>query len=361
MDKMFYNIEEVANMLGKTQADVNQMRMSGQIYAMRDGGEWKFKAEEVQRILNPPKENDYYNDDDEEDALAAPEGSEPGKDEGTVIGKNQTAASDSSSSLGLASDTDSDTGASSLDINATLDSDGASNIASDSVLDLGEGDLVLGESDALSDVHSDVTLNDESSGINLYKPEGDSGISLDDNSMEDANLGSGSLNVNLDELVLDDEGLSIIEDGSGLANDGGEFTLTPDQDDTEDASESGSQVIALNESGSEDLGNPLLGEGPEALDPGVGLPDLNTGGQDVGLDGGTAPMYATPEMIAAMSEEGLQEKPYSIWVVLSLIVCLIMLTLTLMMTVDLIRSMWSWNKPFELNSQLMEWILNMFN
>lgn len=359
MDKMFYNIEEVANMLGKTQAEVNQMRMSGQIYAMRDGGEWKFKAEEVQRVLNPPKENDYYNDDDEEDALAGSEDSGSGKDEGTVIGRNQKAASDSSSSLGLASDTDSDTGASSLDINATLDSDGASNIASDSVLDLGEDDLVLGESDALSDVHSDVTLNDESSGINLYKPEGDSGISLDDHSMEDANLGSGSLNVNLDELVLDDEGLSIIEDGSGLANDGGEFTLTPDQDDVEDASESGSQVIAL-EPGSEDLGNPLLGEGPEALDPGEGFPGLNVGEQGSGLNE-TAPMYATPEMIAAMSEEGLQEKPYSIWVVLSLIVCLIMLTLTLMMTVDLIRSMWSWNKPFELNSQLMEWILNMFN
>ena len=359
MDKMFYSIEEVANMLGKTQADVNQMRMSGQIFAMRDGGEWKFKAEEVQRVMNPPKESSYY--DEDEDALIPPDDSSvAGQGDGTVIGKNKNGASGSSSSLGLAMEADNEPGASSLDINATLDSDGASDIASDSVLDLGEDDLVLGESDALSDLHSDVTLNDESSGINLYKPEGYSGLSLDDNSMEDASLGSGSLNVNLDELVLDDEGLSIIEDGSGLATDGGDFTLTPNQEDTEDESESGSQVIALTESDSEDLGDPLMGEGPEALSDGFGIPsDQGFGNpQDPNSN---VPVYATKEMLAAMSEEGLQEKPYSIWVILSLIVCLIMLTLTLMMTVDLVRSMWSWNKPFELNSQLMESILNMFN
>ena len=337
MENRLYTIDEVAQLMGKTPAEINEMRMQGKIYGMRDGNTWKFKGPDVEKLLHPVEEPAY----DEDYALAG------------------------DSSLSLDED-----GASSPDINSTLDSDSPSSISNETsnVLDIGEDDLVLGE----SDVMSDVTLNGESSGINLYKPEGDSGISLDDNELSgvlDAGsvaMNSDSLNVNLDDLVLDDDSLSIIEDGSSASvpEEGNEFTLTTTPDDVEDESETGSQVIALSENSS-DFSDPLMSSGPGALDgaqdgANMGL-DSSVQAGEPGLYGGVLPPDVTPELIEVAREVGKKDKPYTILNVISLFLCIVLLTMTLIMSIDLVRNMWSWQGTYQINSTLMDWLLSFFN
>ena len=338
MENRLYSIDEVAQLMGKTPAEINDMRMQGKIYGMRDGSSWKFKGADVEKLLHPVAEQAY----DEDYALAG----------------------DSGLSL------DEDANASSLDINSTLDSDSPSSISQDAanVLDIGEDDLVLGE----SDVMSDVTLNGESSGINLYKPEGDSGISLDDNELSgslDAGsvaMHSDSLNVNLDDLVLDDDSLSIIEGNSSasLPEEGNEFTLTTTPDDVEDESETGSQVIALSENSS-DFSDPLMGVGPGAIEgaaDGVDMGiDPSVAAGEPGLYGGVLPPDVTPELIEVAREIGMKDKPYSVLNIISLFLCIAMLTMTLIMSVDLVRNMWSWQGTYQINSNLMDWLLSYFN
>ncbi len=364
MENRLYTIDEVAQLLGKTPSEVNELRTQGKIYGLRDGGTWKFKGPDVEKLVNPPKEEAY----DEDFALVAGESSleldavDSPDEGGTVIG-----GADKSVNLDLTNGSSLDLSPSALDINSTLDNDTTAHSLQEesSVLDIGEADLVLGE----SDIMSDVTLNGESSGINLYKPEGDSGISLDGDGLNNgsAALDADSLNVNLDDLVLDDnDSLSIIDDGSSMMEDAvtggeGDFTLTTTPDDTEDESETGSQVIALSESSS-DISDPLMGVGPGAIDNHDGL---DMGLNDGGASGGTIynevlPPGVTPELIAAAQEIGLKEKPYSIWNILSLLLCVILLVMTMIMTVDLVRNMWSWNQPYTINSNLMDWLLSYF-
>ncbi len=339
MENRLYSIDEVAQLMGKTPAEINEMRMQGKIYGMRSGSSWKFKGQDVEKLLHPIEEPSY----DEDYALAG--------DSGLSLDES---ASDVMN-------------ASSLDINSTLDSDSPSGVQEANVLDLGEDDLVLGE----SDVMSDVTLNGESSGINLYKPEGDSGLSLDDSELSGNNLDSAgsvamnsdSLNVNLDDLVLDDDSLSIIDDGknSTIPEEGEEFTLTTTPDDTEDESETGSQVIALSENSS-DFSDPLMSVGPGAIEnnDNIGI-DTTPAAGEPGLYGGVLPPDVTPELIEAAREIGMKDKPYTVLNIISLFLCIVMLTMTLIMSVDLVRNMWSWNQPFTINSQLMDWLLSYFN
>ena len=341
MENRLYSIDEVAQLMGKTPAEINEMRMQGKIYGMRDGSSWKFKGPDVEKLLHPVQEQAY----DEDYALAG----------------------DSGLSLDSASESSDVMNGSSLDINSTLDSSSGSQDAGN-VLDIGEDDLVLGE----SDVMSDVTLNGESSGINLYKPEGDSGISLDDHELSGAldagsvAMNSDSLNVNLDDLVLDDDSLSIIEGASSasLPEEGNEFTLTTTPDDVEDESETGSQVIALSENSS-DFSDPLMGVGPgaiegaaEGVDMGI---DSSVPAGEPGLYGGVLPPDVTPELIEVAREVGKKDKPYTILNVIGLFLCVVMLTMTLIMSVDLIRNMWSWQGTYQINSNLMDWLLSYFN
>jgi hypothetical protein len=51
MARKLYELEEAAEMLGITAEQLNTMRDRREVYAVRDGGAWKFKAEEVERLL----------------------------------------------------------------------------------------------------------------------------------------------------------------------------------------------------------------------------------------------------------------------------------------------------------------------
>ena len=51
MAQKFYTSEETAQKLGATLEQLNEMRDRRQIYAVRDGAAWKYKAEEVDRLI----------------------------------------------------------------------------------------------------------------------------------------------------------------------------------------------------------------------------------------------------------------------------------------------------------------------
>ncbi len=48
MARKFYEMEEAAQLLGITAEQLNEMRDRREVYAVRDGGTWKFKVEEIE-------------------------------------------------------------------------------------------------------------------------------------------------------------------------------------------------------------------------------------------------------------------------------------------------------------------------
>ena len=50
MARKFVTIEEAAESLGVSVDEINEMRERGEIHAYRDGGSWKFREDEVERV-----------------------------------------------------------------------------------------------------------------------------------------------------------------------------------------------------------------------------------------------------------------------------------------------------------------------
>ncbi|MGE0605996.1 MAG: helix-turn-helix domain-containing protein [Pirellulales bacterium] len=246
-----------------------------------------------------------------------------------------------------------------------------SGIKSGSGIELGSGafdddDLVLG---SLSG--SDVTLNPSESGISLADPS-DSGLSLE----EPLELGSESGNLN--ELAPEDT-----------------FELTPTADAGDDDS-SGSQVIALDSEAEFDEnaatmlgpdqgagmqqapGFDAFGGGMEAMPdfaaaggmPGMSSPGMMGGqGMAPGMAPGMMPPGMAPGMAGmapgmmpgGMAGPAVVSAPYSIWNVMSLFGCMLILTLTGIMMFDLIAHIWSWDSGYSsLGSGLMDSIAGLF-
>ena len=139
-----------------------------------------------------------------------------------------------------------------------------------------------------------------------------------------------------------------------------DFTLSTLEEE-EDDSDSGSQVIAIED---EETGSGFGGSGsmPPMLDgedfggdagiaAGGGLGDFDAGGLDAGP-------VAQPQAAASV-DYSLPEAPYSIWNILSLSFCVLFMALAAMMSYDLLRNMWSWDKPYALNSSLIDMICGM--
>jgi excisionase family DNA binding protein len=205
-------------------------------------------------------------------------------------------------------------------------------------LDDDDDDQVLGEG-------SDVTLSGESSGINIISPS-DSGLALDEVKLDLS--GSSPIGSSLDlggsaieEVTVDPAGISAL--GLGLGSQiGGDFQLTPLGEGVEDEEErDSSQVIALDEL-SEDAGSPLGG----------GTGDSAMLVEDFG--GGLTPGVAPVGVVSTV------ETPFSVFNVVGLSLCMVMLGLSGMMVYDLLRNIWSWDEVHPLNSSLLESVLNPF-
>ena len=212
-----------------------------------------------------------------------------------------------------------------------------------------DDDFVLAEAGG-----SDITLDSADSGINLIDPS-DSGLALDDIPLE---MGGSAI---LESLSLggdkSDADISLVGDApvaptkprAKLQTDD-DFRLTPLGDREEDG-DSSSQVIAL-DAGMEDLGAGdagILGEDVFAEEPeGVQLVEDYEG--EPGGEFGTAYSGA-----AARSES-----EYSLMNILGLGACMMMLLLGVIVMMDMVRNIWSWDQNLALNDSLLNSLLGLF-
>ncbi len=378
MTQKFFNSEKAAEVLGVSIDEVKAMRERRELHGYRDGADWKYKAEDVEKLAaeragGGGEEEVLHGDDDF--SLAEPGGS------GTVVGgpDDQDSASDiriagsdiqiagsdielvgsdvelSDSNLTKSVDTPAG-GEEGIELAPAEDAASGEDAAAgekkgDSSVSLADDDLVLGGSGS----GSDITIGSDS-GIQLVDPT-DSGLSLEE-PVDLVEEGEGeSLELGEDDLLAIDDS-NIQQEG---AADNGDFLLTPMEEvgDAED-SESGSQVIALEEeAGDEDA--TMIGD---VSDVGA-APMLD---EDVAMDQlgpGSAPRL-TPEpamapqdyeMGAPVGAAALPESPFTTMNVVSLALCAFLLALGGMMMFDLLRNMWSWDAPYTLNSWIMDLIV----
>jgi len=395
MARKYIELVEAAKLLGISEKRLNDMRSSAEISGYRDGSSWKFKEEDIEKLRGRLKteagddlslSDDLAGSDlggsdldiDDSILLSEQELGAAGETTGsTIIGQGEgeqpaggsdlelTAAG--GSDVRLAGDSDvlgGDLGGSDLsladsDLSLAGDDDELSlegsdlsladeSGAGDSSLDLAadDDDLVLGDSG-----DSDITISAGDSGISLADPT-DSGISLE----EPVELGGSnveSLELGEDDIISLEEDSADLDAATQLKADD-DFMLTP-MEEVEDASDSGSQVIALDseEEDFDDAAATMLGGEIPAMSA---MLEEDLGGMPgaAGLASAISPIT----MQAAVAEK--PEYPYSIWNVISLFSCIIVLAFAGMMMFDLIRNMWSWGGAYPLNSSMMDAVLNWF-
>jgi len=385
MAQKYYTTQDAAAIFGVSEDEVKKMVERRELHGYRDGANWKFKAEDIDRM--------------QKDRAAAPPAMEEGDDvllsevalgqsdmgtSGTVIAMDAPGAGEGDIQLpgsgieqvdaasttpppkkGLLDSKSSqfeelqltlDEDLSLDDSTATLRSiptpggilDGGSAIDL-SGKNIDDDDLVLGGAGP----SKDVSIGGDS-GISLLDPA-DSGLSLEQP------LGLAAS----DSLELGEEDMLAAIDSPTQVKTDDEFLLTPMEDAADEGgeSESGSQVIALDTESDEE--GTMAGDGSlaamldEDLSPQPGL-DMGRGsplgaGAGLGAAGGlsdAAPLIQP----AAMSAEA----PYTPWQITGLVACALLLMLCGMMMYDLLRNMWSWSGPYNINSSLMDAILGLF-
>ena len=392
MAQKYYTVEEAAKLLGLTPAEVNQMRERREIFGVNTGVTWKFKSEDIEKLVRDRRAGAKGEGGDDEDVLLSEVElgeSDPAKS-GTVIGSGK-GIKPSDSDIQLAG-SDIKLGGSDLDlsgsksgaaneIDLTLDEDLTLEDSQVSLADeqaiKGGSSIDLGKDEGVvlsgSGSGSDITIGGDS-GISLVDPA-DSGLSLEE-PLDLVGSGAGgdeSLELGEDDmLTLSDEADN--DSPTQLKTDD-DFLLTPLEDEGGDAdSESGSQVIALDTEGGSDEAATMVARGAgagmaamldEDLSPGAGMGFTPTMSPSLtGGPGMTAPLGAPPSMMADQAAlaaaMALPEAPYSVWNILSLSLCAIILVLGGMMAYDLMRNMWSWDGPFNVNSSLMDTVLSWF-
>lgn len=382
----YYSVEKTAEVLGVSVEEVRAMRERRELYGYRDGSNWKFKAEDVDRVA---AERQAGGGEEEGDVLLSDVelgGSGVGVS-GPVIGDEDSSGSDikvsktteklarpkskPKSGPKLAASDELDL---SLDDDLTLDDSTVTlprksgvkkgsdvkKKAGESGKDVvGDDELVLGGSGS----GSDITIGGDS-GIQLVDPA-DSGLSLEE-PLDLSMSNEESLELGEDDMIsLSEEAGS--EAVTKVKTDD-DFLLAPAQDTIEDDDESGSQVIALDaEQPSSDQAATMVGTASTASMVALLDEDLTAAGvSGVSLPGGMeTPMMgavATPMPVAmepTIIEAVLPETPYGVLSVLGLAACLMVLVIGGMMAFDLLRTMWSWDSPYQFNSTLMDSILSM--
>lgn len=200
--------------------------------------------------------------------------------------------------------------------------------SSDAVLqDDGSDDMVLGGGS------DDFTLSSADSGINL-KPS-DSGLALDDAQLD---LGGSAVGSSLDLGGSQSEALAPgdsdpLAGASAMEIEGGEdFNLQPLAEEDADDEEDSSQIIEL-DAVEEVTEEPALGEG--------------------------AALGASPAMSGAGAPAMAPEASFSVWNVVGLGLCGLLMLITGVMMIDILRTMWSWDQPFTTSSPLIETLLGI--
>lgn len=323
----YYDLEKTAELLKLSMGEVNRLRERGELRAFRDGSNWKFKRDDVEKFLTESIKNrskaaaaqaddDFLSladsDDeelptlladsasfdsliphnfmrDEEDGLVlADEDIDLGEEElglGSEAKKPKVEKDDSDGDIFALADEDFDI-STSEDSGLSLGSESDVHLAGDSGIDLaGESDVILED--------DDLVLGGSGSGSDI-NIAGDSGLSLldaSDSGILGMGRSSGEGSDAILELADDDDILSLVEesdsDTATILTSDSDFQLMPEVSsfDTDD-SESSSQVIALDDdpmfiSDLEDSGPAMFSEDdpfasatmvPEGLPPMPGGP-----------------------------------------------------------------------------------------
>jgi excisionase family DNA binding protein len=376
----YVSLEEAAKILGVSTDALVEMRSKGEIFGYRDGASWKFKQEEIERVLD--ELGDIGDGDDEislgsdvslgSDLRLAAEDAEPSdvalipdprSDSGVKLvnrssadkGKSKSKDSESSdlkleddgSDLGLGSDLKLEEASGSNGSTSKGKSPGSNVLGSDLGAGLGskaskglgsdleltgddEDELVLGSDSAIG-------IGSES-GINLMSPS-DSGLSLEDEPLDLAGTGISGLDLGA-ELAAESASSSKLSStsnpsgiGAGLVDQNEEFQLTPSSVEADD--DSGSQVIELEDS--------------ESFGDGLGLPEgsgFDGAVQEAGAEGGFG-----AEELGAVAGAGAgaalamrpTEAPYSGFWVGMLALVLVLMGLCGILTSDILRNLWAWD------------------
>jgi len=376
----YVSLEEAAKILGVSTDALVEMRSKGEIFGYRDGASWKFKQEEIERVLD--ELGDIGDGDDEislgsdvslgSDLRLAAEDAEPSdvalipdprSDSGVKLvnrssadkGKSKSKDSESSdlkleddgSDLGLGSDLKLEEASGSNGSTSKGKSPGSNVLGSDLGAGLGSkaskglgSDLELtGDDEAELVLGSDSAIGIGSeSGINLMSPS-DSGLSLEDEPLDLAGTGISGLDLGA-ELAAESASSSKLSStsnpsgiGAGLVDQNEEFQLTPSSVEADD--DSGSQVIELEDS--------------ESFGDGLGLPEgsgFDGAVQEAGAEGGFG-----AEELGAVAGAGAgaalamrpTEVPYSGFWVGMLALVLVLMGLCGILTSDILRNLWAWD------------------
>lgn len=160
-------------------------------------------------------------------------------------------------------------------------------------------------------------------------------------------LGEDS-SIRFDEKASPDSPTQKQSRGVGLSGLGGgddfDFTATPTAADDD----SGSQVIPIDEDDAD------LGFAPGRSGAGLEVDDEES-----------PTTTTTTASAAAMAEAGAvsysaPEAPYTVWNVLSLASCALVLLFGGFVMYDLVRNMWSWGAPYSFNSGIIETVAAWF-
>ena len=97
MARKFIDLDEAAKMLGVTPETLAEMRERQKIYGYRDGGSWKFKPEDVERLMADrdaiDEEGEYAELDEDPDSILLSEvelGQSDESTSSTIIGGKPT-------------------------------------------------------------------------------------------------------------------------------------------------------------------------------------------------------------------------------------------------------------------------------
>jgi hypothetical protein len=222
-----------------------------------------------------------------------------------------------------------------------------------------DDDLVLGGSS-----HGDLSRTGDS-GISLLNPA-DSGLSLETQPLALGGSAVESLELGEDDMLVADEPPkkpAAKKQAAAAPESDDDFLLAPLEDTGEEESDSGSQVIALDDDVEFDEPTPgasaITGEVPTM--GGLLEEDLDSGLSGGGSLGALTPA-AAHSMAAAPAGAGavVPDAVFTGWNVTSLALCAVMLIFCGMFAFDLLRNMWSWNGTYGVNSWMMDSVLSLF-
>ena len=276
---MYYNLSKTAEILGMTTGDVNRLREQGKLRAFKDGADWKFKKEDVEKYLtNMIKERSSdqdggllsTDDEGEERTLAADSSDfdtmfELAGDGLEISAKEAEPADDG---LVLSADDDDDAFTLAPESEDAEADGGLSLVKEESPLT--DEDSALAEDPAAVDLASasgsgsgdGLNLSNSDSGLSLLDDVGGSNVDLAGDGADDLVLGGSSGSGSGDGLNLSnsDSGLSLLGDSdAGFELDeavsDGALSLSKEEDEAPAAEDDGIFELADEASSSSQILN----------------------------------------------------------------------------------------------------------